>query len=237
MCGRYTLHHTTAQVVARFDVTEVIDATFLEVERDAPRYNIAPTQPVAVVTENSPRALEMMRWGLVPSWAKDPSIGSRLLNARAETLQEKPSFRTALVRRRCLIPADGFYEWKKLGKVKQPYRIRRRDEALFGFAGLWDEWTSPDGSPLRSCTIVTCAPNELMATIHNRMPAILRPEDEAHWLDRSVKSVSDLLSLLGPYPDSDIEAYAVSTVVNSASNDSASCIEAIDAGPDPALPL
>ena len=237
MCGRYTLRHTTKIIVMRFAVNEVIAETFAEWGPDAPRYNIAPTQPVAVVTENSPRALEMMRWGLVPSWAKDTSIGSRLLNARAETLTEKPSFRTALTRRRCLLPADGFYEWQKQGKTKQPLRIHRRDDALFAFAGLWDEWTSPDGSPLRSCTIITVAPNELMATIHNRMPAMLRPEDEASWLDASMTSLNDLLALLAPYPDDEIEAHPVSTMVNSVANDSPACIVPIDLEPDLTLQL
>lgn len=237
MCGRYTLRHTTQQIVMRFAVTEVIDVTFGEMQPDAQRYNIAPTQPVDVITENSPRVLEMMRWGLVPSWAKDPSIGSRLLNARAETLVEKPSFRTALTRRRCLIPADGFYEWRKQGKGKQPLCIHRKDDDLFAFAGLWDEWTSPDGSPLRTCTIITCAPNALMATIHDRMPAILRPEDEAAWLSPATKSVTELLGLLTPYPDDQIEAYPVSSAVNSAANDGSHCIEAIDADTEPTLPI
>jgi putative SOS response-associated peptidase YedK len=228
MCGRYMLRHSTQQIVLRFEVAEVIDATFAEMTADAPRYNIAPTQPIDVITENSPRTLEMMRWGLVPSWAKDTSIGNKLLNARAERLMEKPSFRTALARRRCLIPADGFYEWKKLGTTKLPLCIHREDDELFAFAGLWDEWTSPDGSPLRSCTIITVAPNSLMATIHNRMPAILRREDEARWLDGSQRSIPDLLSLLAPYPDQEIEAFPVSNTVNSVGNDSAACIEAID---------
>ena len=238
MCGRYTLRHNTQQIVARFEVAEVIDATFAEMQPDAPRYNIAPTQPVAVVTENSPRILEMMRWGLVPSWARDPSIGSRMLNARAETLTEKPSFKTALTRRRCIIPADGFYEWKKQGKSKQPLRIHRKDDELFAFAGLWDEWTSPDGSPLRTCTIITVAPNKLMASIHDRMPAMLRPEDEADWLNGSLKSVPDLLALLAPYPDEEIEAHPVSNTVNSVANDCSTCIESIDAsGPELTLHL
>ena len=237
MCGRYTLRHTTQQIVARFAVTDVVDATFAEMRADAPRYNIAPTQPIAVVTENSPRALQMMRWGLVPSWAKDPSIGSRLLNARAETLIEKPSFRTALSRRRCIIPADGFYEWKKAGKIKQPLRIRRKDDELFAFAGLWDEWQSPDGSPLRTCTIITVGANSVLADIHDRMPAMLRPEDEAAWLDGSTSAVPELLSLLAPYPDDEIEAYPVSLAVNSVANDNSACIESFDAPPDLTLPL
>jgi putative SOS response-associated peptidase YedK len=237
MCGRYTLRHPTKQIAARFEVTEVIDATFAEMQPDVSRYNIAPTQPIAVVTENSPRTLEMMRWGLVPSWAKDPSIGSRLINARAETLTEKPSFRTALTRRRCIIPADGFYEWRRRGATRQPLMVHRKDDDLFGFAGLWDEWTSPDGSPLRTCTIITCAPNSLMADIHDRMPAILRREDEAHWLDRTERSPLELLALLAPYPDEEIEASMVSKAVNSVANDGPECIEAVETEPDLSLSL
>jgi len=227
MCGRYTLRHTTKDIVQRFLVTEVIEATFAEMEPDLLRYNIAPTQPVAAITENSPRVLEMMRWGLVPFWAKDLSIGSRLLNARAETLSEKPAFRAAFARRRCLVPADGFYEWRKQGKMKQPLRIHRKDDDLFAFAGLWEEWTSPDGSPLHSCTIITVAANELMAPIHDRMPAILRPQDEAAWLSRSTPT-DELMSLLNPYPEEDIEAYPVAPIVNSVANDGPNCIEPLD---------
>ena len=232
MCGRYTLRHTTRHIVQRFMVSEVIQETFAEIAPDIKRYNIAPTQQIPVITENSPRILEMMRWGLVPSWAKDVSIGSRMINARAETLTEKPSFRTALARRRCLIPADGFYEWKQIGKEKQAHWIHRKDDELFAFAGLWDEWGSPDGSPLHSCTIITVNPNELMANIHSRMPAILTREDEAGWLNGSIKSVSELLELLKPYPDSEIEAQTVSSAVNSVANDRPECIEPIDVPSD-----
>jgi putative SOS response-associated peptidase YedK len=189
-----------------------------------PRYNIAPSQSILVVTENSPRTLQAMQWGLIPSWAQDPGIGNRLINARAETLAEKPSFKTALVRRRCLIPADGFYEWQRIGANKQPMRIHRKDDALFGFAGLWDEWRSPEGAPLRTCTLITVAPNALMTPIHNRMPAILRPEDEAAWLAPTTRSVPDLLSLLLPYPDAELEAYAVSKAVNTPTVDDPGCI-------------
>ena len=237
MCGRYTLRHTTQQIVMRFAANEAIGANFTEMQPEAPRYNIAPTQPIAVITENSPRVLEKMRWGLVPSWAKDPSIGSRLLNARAETLAEKPSFRSALKRRRCIIPADGFYEWKKQGKARQPMCIHRKDDGLFAFAGLWEEWASPAGTKLRTCTIITCAPNNVMSSIHHRMPAILRPEDEADWLAQSQKSTADLLALLTPYPDEEIEVYPVSTVVNSAANDRSDCIKRIDPDRDLTLPI
>jgi putative SOS response-associated peptidase YedK len=221
----------------RFAVTDVVDATFAEMPVEAPRYNIAPTQNVAVVTENSPRALEMMRWGLVPSWAKDVSIGSKMLNARAETLAEKPSFRSALMRKRCIIPADGFYEWKKQGKKKQPMCIHRKDDELFGFAGLWSEWTSPDGSPLRTCTIITCAANSVMEPLHDRMPAILRPEDEAAWLNASETSAGALLALLSPYPEYEIEAFPVSPVVKSAAYGGSDCIERVEEEADLILQL
>jgi putative SOS response-associated peptidase YedK len=221
MCGRYTLHHTTQQIAQRFGVDQVLI--------DVPeRYNIAPTQSIAVVTENSPRTLQAMQWGLIPSWAQDPGIGSKMINARAETLAEKPSYKTALVRRRCLIPADGFYEWQKAGAGKQPMRIHKPNDGLFGFAGLWDEWRSPDGTPLRTCTIITVAPNALMAPIHNRMPAILRPEDEAAWLNPTTKGVNDLLALLQPYPDAELEAYRVARIVNAPTADRADCIAPVE---------
>ena len=204
------MYHAPDEVAERFAVNELL-------ETEA-RYNIAPTQNVAVVTQNGMRHLASYYWGLIPSWAKDPTIGSRMINARAETLAEKPSFRTALSRRRCLIPADGFYEWQaapdgsKGGKT--PTYLHRRDSGLFAFAGLWDEWHAPDGSPLRSCTIITTTPNSVAAPIHDRMPVILRPNDEAFWLDHAVTDTRDLLSLLTPYPADDMEAYPVSRRVN-----------------------
>ncbi len=159
----------------------------------------------------------------MPSWAKEISIGSRLINARVETIAEKPSFRTALARRRCLIPADGFYEWKEADNPEEggrtPMHIRRRDGALFAFAGLWDEWQAPDGSPLRTCTIITGTPNPLMAPIHDRMPMILRREDENSWLEPGPHDTQSLLSLLAPYPAAEMEAYAVSRQVNSPGTD------------------
>ena len=209
MCGRFTLYHTTDEVAERFAVSEIA-------ETEA-RYNIAPTQNVGVVTQNGTRHLGSYHWGLIPSWAKDPAIGSRMINARAETLAEKPSFRTALSRRRCLIPADGFYEWQAApigSKVKTPMYLRLKDSGLFAFAGLWDEWHAPDGSQTRSCTIITTTPNRVAAEVHDRMPAILRPEDEAFWLDHAVTDTRDLLSLLAPYPAEDMEAYPVSRRVN-----------------------
>ena len=214
MCGRFTLHHTVEELEERF-AAELAAGSVGETEA---RYNVAPTQDVLVVTQNGVRHLQAYHWGLIPSWAKDTAIGNKMINARAETLAEKPAFRTALARRRCLIPADGFYEWQDaptgVKAPKTPMHIRMKDGGLFAFAGLWDEWHAPDGSPLRSCTIITTSPNAVAAPIHDRMPVILRPEDEALWLDRSVTTATDLLSLLAPYPAEAMEAYAVSRQVN-----------------------
>ncbi len=220
MCGRFTLTQSTEAVVQRFDVQFVLFEF-------PPRYNIAPSQPVAVVMQNGERGLEACRWGLVPFWAKEPEIGNRLINARAETLAEKPAFKYSLTRRRCLIPADGFYEWRKEGNRRLPVYIRRRDGGLFAFAGLWDEWQSPDGSPLRTCTIITTEPNALIAPIHNRMPVILRPEDEATWLDTSVRHLARLLSVLQPYPEEELQAYAVSPRVGNPNVDDPSLIQPV----------
>ena len=223
MCGRFTLHHTTEEIAERFA------AKFGEELTEEPRYNVAPTQDVLTVTQNGTRHLAGYHWGLIPSWAKDTAIGNKMINARAETLAEKPSFRTALSRRRCLIPADGFYEWQDApdGRkaARTPMHIRRRDGGLFAFAGLWDEWHAPDGSPLRSCTIITTTPNAVTAPIHDRMPAILLPDDENLWLDYSLADVPALLSLLRPYPAEDMEAYAVSRQVNIPMMDNPNCIQ------------
>lgn len=215
MCGRFTQRKDKAQIAEHYGVTE----DFFEV---TPRYNIAPTQLVAAI--NQQRQLVGLRWGLIPSWAKDLAIGNKLINARAETLLEKPSFRTALAKRRCLIPADGYYEWKKEGSGKQPYLFHRRDDGLFSLAGLWETWQAPTGERIQSCTIITTEPNELAATVHNRMPAILKPSDEALWLDPDAR-VPDLVQLLGPYPDDELEAYPVSKAVNSPGRDEAEMIE------------
>lgn len=225
MCGRFTLHHAQQEIEERF----AAEAT-AQLE---PRYNIAPTQPVPVVLvgHEGARRLDSYKWGLIPSWAKDPGIGNRMINARVETVAEKPAFRTSLTRRRCLIPADGFYEWREADNPEEggrtPMHIRRTDGSLFAFAGLWDEWQSPDGSPLRSCVIITGTPNPLVAPIHDRMPIILRPEDEARWLDKSVTNAADLMPLLAPYPADELTTYAVSRQVNAPGFDEASNIEAV----------
>lgn len=214
MCGRFTLHHDAGAVAERFGAPDVLFDL-------SPRYNIAPQQPVAAIRQHEmTRTLGGFQWGLVPFWAKDPALGNKLINARAETIAEKPSFKNALVRRRCLIPADGFYEWDKTGGTRQPLHFRRGDGALFAFAGLWEEWQAPDGSPLRTCTIITTTPNQIVGRVHDRMPAMLRgPADEAIWLDPSEKRPDSVLPLLGPYPDEEMEAVAVSRRVNSPATD------------------
>lgn len=218
MCGRFTLTISPEQLQDQFGLSERPSADL------APRYNIAPTQAVAVVANSAERKLEIFQWGLIPSWAKDPKIGSKLINARAETLAEKPSFRTALKRRRCLVVADGFYEWKKEGARKIPMYIQMDDGRPFGFAGLWEVWQPPDGSLLKTCTIITTEPNALTETIHNRMPAILPPEAYDAWLRPGELPAEEVLPLLRPYDARRMKATPVSTRVNSPSVDSPECI-------------
>ena len=221
MCGRFTLTTNMDDLQERFDF-EARDLVFRA------SYNVAPTQQVLAVLgsgddggENRP---EIMRWGLIPFWAKDPSIGSRMINARAETVAQKPAFRSALQKRRCLVLADGFYEWRKEGKDKTPMYIRSRSREPFAMAGLYETWKPTEGEPVRSCTIVTTTPNKLMEPIHNRMPVILPQGAEATWLDREIEDRDALTSLLVPYPDGEMEAYIVSTLVNSAKNNFPECI-------------
>lgn len=217
MCGRFTRHHKPKELAERFDVEPIAEAA-------EPRYNIAPSQIVPIIRFLNEREMVASKWGLVPFWAKDTSIGNKMINARAETLAEKPSFKNALAKRRCLIPADGFYEWQKKGKEpSQPIYVRLRSGELFAFAGLWEEWKSPEGNILRTFTIITVEPNELISTIHNRMAAILKPDEESDWLNPK-NSVADVVQLLKPYPASEMEAYKVSRAVNSPSFDDPSCI-------------
>jgi putative SOS response-associated peptidase YedK len=219
MCGRFTLTADPGVVARRFGAPPG------EGGGTVPRFNIAPTQAVITVTDHGQRQVEQMKWGLIPRWAKDAKIGNKLINARAETLTEKPSFRDALKKRRCLIPADGFYEWQSVGGKKQPLRIVMKDRQPFAFAGLWDEWRPPDGAPsVRTCTIITCAPNELMAQVHHRMPVILTLEAEAVWLDPNVVEPERLLPLLSPYPAEHMELYPVSPLVNAPGNDVIQCL-------------
>lgn len=219
MCGRYTLRTRLNQLLL-FSTAES------QIEWE-PRFNIAPTQQVAALRSGLDplsRELVLLRWGLIPTWADDPKIGNRMINARAETVAEKPSFKSALKRRRCLVLADGFYEWKKEGKSKQPYFIRMQGDRPFAFAGLWERW-SKSGSPIESCSIITTSANALMSELHHRMPVILSEADADVWLDQGIEQPEPLLSLLDPYPDDEMEAYPVSTLVNSPKNESSQCIE------------
>lgn len=224
MCGRFTLIAPGEAVAELFRLPETPTL--------APRYNIAPTQPVAAVRisrDSGRRELTHFYWGLIPRWAKDPSIGSRMINARSETAAEKPSFRAAVKYRRCLVPADGFYEWQKLNGKKQPVRVQTRDGGLFAIAGLWEHWSSPDGSEIESCTLLTTAPNDLLAQVHNRMPVIIAPEDFDLWLDPAAQHAGEIQHLLRPYPAEEMTFYPVSTHVNNPRNDDARCIEPLAA--------
>ena len=194
-----------------------------------PRYNIAPSQPVLAIRErDGARELAILQWGLIPAWSKLPKSGP--INARAETVATKPTFRNAFRRRRCLVPADGFYEWKKLGpRTKQPYFIHRPDNKPFAFAGLWEEWRGPDGSSIESCTVITTDTNRKLAELHDRMPVVLEREDYAEWLDPANEDVESLQRLLVPAPDDFFELRPVSKTVNSPKNENPDCIE-----PEPA---
>jgi putative SOS response-associated peptidase YedK len=219
MCGRFTL------TLDPGDLREELDLGPIAVELYA-RFNIAPTQPVAVVTEADKRQVELFKWGLIPSWTKDPTIGSRLINARSETLAEKPSFRKAFERRRCLILADGFFEWahaiEKTAR-KTPYYFHLVSGKAFTFAGLWEFWRSPSGEEIRSCTIITCPANERIAAFHDRMPVILPEAVRWKWLDPAAKPAS-LNSFLVPYPAGEIAYHPVSTMVNSPTVDDPACV-------------
>lgn len=200
------------------------------------RFNVAPTQPVGVVLpEAAGRRFTLMRWGLIPSWAEDAKIGSRLINARADTIATKPAFRAAFKERRCLVVADGFYEWQATNGQKQPYLIHKADDRPFAFAGLWERWRDPQGSPIESCTIVTTDANEMMRPIHERMPVILRPDDYDRWMDPEAKTPESLQSLLRPYPDGDLVATPVSTRVNNVRNDGPECAAPQGDGPEPGM--
>ena len=213
MCGRYSLATDIEGLADRFDFRPT-ELTYRA------RFNVAPTQQVLTVTNNGlENQAQLMKWGLIPFWAKDPSIGNRMINARAETVGENRVFRQAFQARRCLVIADGFYEWMKDGNSKVPMRIILTSGEPFGFAGLWETWKSVDGEPVQSCTIITTSPNELMEPIHNRMPVILPRGAESIWLDQDQRDKDTLASLLIPYASTEMEAYPVSTLVNSPKND------------------
>ena len=220
MCGRFTLIAPGEAVAEHFQLSEIPNLK--------PRYNIAPTQPVAAVRispNTGDRELTYFNWGLIPRWAKDPTIGSRMINARSETAAEKPSFRVAFKYRRCLVPADGFYEWQKTNGQKQPVRIQMSDGGLFAIAGLWEHWASPDGSEIESCTLLTTEPNERLRPVHNRMPVILPPEDYDLWLDTGAQHPGEVQLLLRPYPAEEMTFYPVSSYVNNPRNEDPLCIE------------
>jgi putative SOS response-associated peptidase YedK len=224
MCGRYELHSQPAAIALAFGLSRPPTVH--------PRYNVAPMTDVPIVRMDDAGRRECvdMRWGLVPRWAKDPSIGNRLINARGETIAEKPSFRTAYRRHRCLLPADGFYEWKALPAKpgarprKQPVRVGMKDGSLFAMAGLHERWRSPEGEVLDSCTIVTTRANEALAGVHDRMPVIIAARDYARWLDARIPDVADLIA---PYPGAAMTWYPVSTRVNGVGHDDASLIERV----------
>lgn len=219
MCGRYTLSQT-GELPAVFEISEI---------RIPPRFNIAPTQevPIVRISENNQRQLDIFRWGLIPSWTRDAVRASSLINARSETAESKPAFREAYRRRRCLVPADGFYEWKSLAGAKQPYLVRMSNLSLFAFAGLWESLRRGAGKELHTFTILTCQPNDLVAGIHNRMPAILPRETYDRWLDPATLSC-ELKSLLAPYPGDQMSAFPVGRLVNSPRNDVPDCMEPLD---------
>lgn len=227
MCGRYTLTSPGEVVAEQFDLSAVPEML--------PRYNLAPTQEAAVVrvaAPGGPRALDVLRWGLIPAWAKDPAIGNRMINARAESAGEKPAYRDSFRRRRCLVPADGFYEWKRqaASKTKQPYLIRRSDRRPFAFAGLWSSWRSHEHpTPVETFTILTTEPNDLMRPLHDRMPVILDHSSYAAWLDPANQDTAALQALLVPAPADGWEAVPVSTRVNSPAHDAPDCIEPLAA--------
>jgi putative SOS response-associated peptidase YedK len=224
MCGRYTLTTEENRLERRHGVIVRFDGN-----RFLPRYNIAPTQlaPVALVSEEGLEVANL-RWGLIPFWAKDAKIGNSLINARSETVAEKPAFRAAFKKRRCLVFTDGFYEWRKMPTGKIPVWITRKDKMHFYFAGLWEHWKNPEGEEVRTFTILTTTPNELLASVHDRMPVILDEKDHELWLDPKVNGKEALTPLLRPYPSDEMEFFSVSTLVNSPRNNDPKCIERVE---------
>ncbi len=219
MCGRFTLAAEASDLGDEFKGVR-FPSQF------APRFNIAPTQPVLAIPNDGSNAADFMLWGLIPSWATDASIGARLINARGETLGDKPAFRGSYKYKRCLIPADGFYEWQSRppAKLKIPHFVQLKSGRPFAFAGLWSEWQGAEGSVVRSCTIVTTSPNELMSPIHNRMPVILPATAYEQWLDQAARSPESLNGLIRPFPAESMRAYPVATLVNNPANDRRECI-------------
>jgi len=221
MCGRFTLRTPAKDIAEVFNLDHVPDLQL--------RFNIAPSQNVAAVRldrEGRKRELTMLRWGLIPFWADDPKTGYKMINARAETVAKKPSFRNAFKKRRCLIVADGFYEWQKTNGKKQPFLIHMQDDRPFAFAGLWERWKGGD-EVIESCTIIVTETNEVLEPIHDRMPVILSPDDYDFWLDSEFEGKEKLEEMLRPYTGDDLEAYPVSTMVNNPTNDVEECVERV----------
>ncbi|MFJ7993085.1 SOS response-associated peptidase [Peribacillus frigoritolerans] len=222
MCGRFTLFTDIEEIKERFDIQGSFDEEYQF------SYNIAPSQSVlSVINDGVRNRLGYLRWGLIPFWAKDEKAGYKMINARAETIAEKASFRNAYKKKRCLIIADSFYEWKKTPERKIPMRIKLKNHAPFGMAGLWEFWKSPEGISIYSCSIITTVPNELMTSIHDRMPVILKPEDEKDWLNPSINDPAYLQQYLKSFDSEQMEAFEVSTDVNSTKNNSPNLIQQI----------
>lgn len=224
MCGRSSLTKVEKEIEARFKATFYSDE--LARYNPLPNFNVAPTHMHPVIISDDTTHIHLYRWGLIPFWAKDVNIGSKLINARAETLKDKTAFRQSLASKRCIVPLDGFYEWKTNGKQKTPYRIIAKDQDIFSVAGLWDSWQNTNGDTIHSFTIITIAPNTLMKEIHDRMPAMLLKENESLWLDNDLNG-KDALQLLLPYPSDQMEAYPVSDKVNSVKANDKSLIERV----------
>ena len=223
MCGRYRLSRRKQLIHEYFDTADEVDWE--------PRYNIAPSQSVGIIRQDPAqpeRGFSLARWGLIPYWAKDSSIGYKLINARSETVGSKPAFREAFESRRCLIPADGFYEWQKTGKSKQPYCFEMMERDPFAFAGLWDSWRTPDGATLETCTILTTTPNQLLADMHDRMPVILPSASYDLWLDPGFRDLAATTEMLKPYDAGQMRRYTVSAWVNNVANDDRQCSEPIE---------
>jgi len=224
MCGRYRLSRRKQIIEEHFDSADWQDDW-------SPRFNIAPTQPVPVIRQHpkeSRRDLSLMRWGLIPSWAKDTSGAARMINARGETAHTLPAFRDAMKLRRCLVPADGFYEWAKTAKAKQPYCFEVNDGALFAFAGLWDRWKDTGGNWVKTCSILTTTPNAVTAPIHDRMPVIIDPDAYDLWLDPGMQNVAAISELLKPYGARQMRCYPISNRINHVANDDVECSRPVE---------
>jgi putative SOS response-associated peptidase YedK len=229
MCGRFTFNQPeeAIRMMLANSTHDAKNIPLRQIPAIESRYNIAPTQKIVTVVQNpetNTYQFQQLRWGLIPSWAKDTSMGAKLINARAETVAEKPAFRSAFKHRRCLVLADGFYEWQRQEGKKQPFYFRLRDSQAFAFAGLWEEWKSKEGDKITSCTILTTEANELLQPIHERMPVILNPQNYDLWLNHHMHNPEALQKLLQPYPAQGMTAYPVSTLVNNPKCDRPECI-------------